>query len=166
MRDADQSCSSGYIMMITIANDLCYADPPCYATEYNLSSLEAGYDGVTGDAAKLLTRHDVSATSRMRLSPDIHFGFGQTCESNRIEAERADQGTIFEAEFRYHSLVLTLANTLPLSIAIGTGPYALESVELLRLSPASQTYPLGIRTCSLSNLPLGVNTGTSASSVT
>jgi hypothetical protein len=34
---------------------------------------------------------------------------------------------------------LTLASTVPLSSAIGTGPYALESVELLRLSPCNQT---------------------------
>ncbi len=36
-------------------------------------------------------------------------------------------------------LPLTLAKTLPLSNANGTGPYALESVELLRLSPDNQT---------------------------
>jgi hypothetical protein len=101
--------------------------------------------------------HDVSATSLIKLSPDIHFGFGQTCEIARINSVTATCGS---RSPRFCAR-LTLANTLPLSMAIGTGPYALESVELLALSPASQTYPLGIRTCSLSNLPLGVNTGTS-----
>jgi len=32
----------------------------------------------------------------------------------------------------------TRAKTFPLTIASGIGPYVLESVELLRLSPASQ----------------------------
>lgn len=37
----------------------------------------------------------------------------------------------------------TFANTLPLSNPIATGPYVLESVELLKLSPPNQTCPTG-----------------------
>jgi hypothetical protein len=37
----------------------------------------------------------------------------------------------------------TRATTRPLSSAMGTGPYARESMLLLALSPTSQTWPLG-----------------------
>ena len=56
---------------------------------------------------------------------------------------------------------LTRASTLPLSSATGTGPYALESVELLRLSPASQTCPRGMCTWVFARGAEG-KTGTSA----
>jgi hypothetical protein len=36
--------------------------------------------------------HDVSATSLIRLSPDIHFGFGQTYGIPRISAVTATLG--------------------------------------------------------------------------
>ena len=39
----------------------------------------------------------------------------------------------------------TRRNTRPLTMAMGTGPYCLESVELSLLSPSSQTCPLGTR---------------------
>jgi hypothetical protein len=72
--------------------------------------------------------HQVVARHPFRVRPDLWNSEDQRSHCNF--GSQHDVGSFAR---------LTLANTLPLSMAIGTGPYALESVELLALSPANQT---------------------------
>jgi len=46
-------------------------------------------------------------------------------------------------------VIPTLPTILPFTKVIGTGPYTLESLEAVRLSPQTQTCPLGTMICSL-----------------
>jgi len=46
---------------------------------------------------------------------------------------------------------LTLATILPLTKPIGTGPYTLESLDAVKLSPETHTCPFGMRKCSLAS---------------
>jgi hypothetical protein len=76
--------------------------------------------------------------SMIRTGLSIHLGFGQTYAKPQMDKSAGD-ATSGRFSARSKTRGLTLANTFPLIKASGTGPYALESVELLRLSPANQT---------------------------